>query len=106
MENQRHPITRWTLDQSAGRVRLPELFGLSDNLVEQIAQSTLLVDEPRRVAHDVHEQDVAYLELGLFLDLGSHLVTEPNLPRIVSFGLSSVESKARGGRWIRSTRCR
>jgi hypothetical protein len=49
------------------------LIGAADNLVERIPQRTLLVNQPFRVSHDVDGQDVANLEVDLFLDLSGHL---------------------------------
>jgi len=54
------------------------LPGSPNNLVKRITQSTLLVDQARRVIHNVHEQNVPNLELDLCLDLSGHFVTRAN----------------------------
>jgi hypothetical protein len=78
VKNERHAIACRALNQGSGRICFSKLPGTADNLVKRITQSALLVNQARRVTHDVHEQNVANLELNLLLDLSGHLVAPAN----------------------------
>src|SRR5438045_5984866 len=94
VKDERHAVARRTLSQSAGCIRISKSLCAPNNLVKRITQSALLVNQMRRVIHDVHEKNVPNLELDLYLDLTGHLVARAKLRNLVTPRRSSVESEA------------
>src|SRR5438093_12071048 len=77
IEDQRHSIAGWNLDQSTRCFRIPKFLCAANNLIERIERPALLVDQKFRVANDVHEQDMSDHQLNSLFNLSGHPVKLP-----------------------------
>ena len=73
VENQRHPIPSRKLDQSVGLLRALKFLRVTNNLIQSLQHSTLVVNQQLRIPDNVNEEDMTYLQLDLFLGLGRHV---------------------------------